>query len=58
MGDPKFARPKTSTPTHPWKQARIEEEHELKDKYGLKRVEECVRFGARSLLFAGTETKR
>ena len=38
MGDPKFARPKTSTPTHPWKQARIEEEHELKDKYGLKKV--------------------
>ena len=38
MGDPKFARPKTSTPTHPWKQARIEEEHELKSKYGLKKV--------------------
>ena len=38
MGDPKFARPKTSTPTHPWKQARIDEEHELKDKYGLKKV--------------------
>ena len=38
MGDPKFARPRTSTPTHPWKQARIDEEHELKDKYGLKKV--------------------
>ena len=38
MGDPKFARPKTQTPTHPWKQARIEEEHALKAKYGLKKV--------------------
>ena len=38
MGDPKFARPKTSTPTHPWKQARIDEEHALKDRFGLKKV--------------------
>ena len=38
MGDPKFARPKPQTPTHPWKQARIEEEHALKAKYGLKKV--------------------
>ena len=38
MGDPKFARPKTQTPTHPWKQARIEEEHALKAKYGLKKI--------------------
>ena len=38
MGDPKFARPKTRTPTHPWKQARIDEEHALKEKYGLKKV--------------------
>ena len=35
MGEPKFSRPKTQTPTHPWKQARIEEEHALKEKYGL-----------------------
>ena len=38
MGDPKFARSKTQTPTHPWKQARIDEEHALKEKYGLKTV--------------------
>ena len=38
MGDPKFARPKTRTPTHPWKQARIEEEHALKERFGLKKV--------------------
>ena len=38
MGHPKFARPKTRAPTHPWKQARIDEEHALKDKYGLKKV--------------------
>ena len=38
MGEPKFSRPKTQTPTHPCKQARIEEEHALKEKYGLKKV--------------------
>ena len=38
MGHPKFARPKTQTPTHPWKAARIEEEHALKDQFGLKKV--------------------
>ena len=38
MGEPKFSRPKTQTPTHPWKQARIDEEHALKEKYGLKKV--------------------
>jgi len=38
MGDTKFARSKTQTPTHPWKQARIDEEHALKEKYGLKKV--------------------
>ena len=38
MGQPKYSRPKTQTPTHPWKAERIEEEHALKDQYGLKRV--------------------
>ena len=38
MGHPKFASPKTQTPTHPWKAARIEEEHALKDQFGLKKV--------------------
>ena len=38
MGHPKFARPKTQTPTHPWKAARIEEEHALKEQFGLKKV--------------------
>ena len=38
MGDPKFARTKIRTPSHPWKQARIDEEHALKEKYGLKKV--------------------
>ena len=38
MGQPKFSRPKTQTPTHPWKAERIEEEHALKDQYGLKRI--------------------
>ena len=38
MGEPKFSRPGTQTPTHPWKQARIDEEHDLKERYGLKKV--------------------
>ena len=38
MGHPKFARPKTQTPAHPWKAARIEEEHALKEQFGLKKV--------------------
>tara|TARA_B100000959_G_scaffold287249_1_gene370472 strand:- start:7256 stop:7939 length:684 start_codon:yes stop_codon:yes gene_type:complete len=38
MGEPKFSRSRTQTPTHPWKQARIDEEHALKEKYGLKKV--------------------
>ena len=38
MGEPKFSRPRTQTPTHPWKQARIDEEHDLKQRYGLKKV--------------------
>ena len=37
MGEPKFSRPRTQTPTHPWKQARIDEEHDLKERYGLKK---------------------
>ena len=38
MRDPKFSRPRPQTPTHPWKQARIDEEHDLKERYGLKKV--------------------
>jgi small subunit ribosomal protein S4 len=38
MGQPKFSRSKTQTPSHPWKAARIEEEHALKRRYGLKKV--------------------
>ena len=38
MGHPKFARAKTQTPAHPWKAARIEEEHALKEQFGLKKV--------------------
>ena len=38
MGEPKFSRPRTQTPTHPGKQARIDEEHDLKERYGLKKV--------------------
>ncbi|MCD6171372.1 MAG: 30S ribosomal protein S4 [Thermoplasmata archaeon] len=36
MGDPKFARKKFETPSHPWEKARIDREGELIQKYGLK----------------------
>lgn len=40
MGHPKFARPKFDTPAHPWKAARIEEEHAIKSNHGLKNMRE------------------
>ena len=40
MGEPKFARPKFDTPSHPWKAARIEEEHLIKANHGLKNMRE------------------
>ena len=47
MGDPKFARSKTRTPAHPWKQARIDEEHALKEKYGLKKARKASQYSKR-----------
>ena len=38
MGHPKFSRPRYDTPAHPWKKGRIEEEHALKEQFGLKKV--------------------
>jgi small subunit ribosomal protein S4 len=40
MGDPKFARSKYDTPSHPWKRARIEEEHAIRTNHGLKNMKE------------------
>ena len=40
MGHPKFSRPKYDSPTHPWKQARIEEEHAIRSNHGLKNMKE------------------
>jgi small subunit ribosomal protein S4 len=40
MGEPKFARPKFDTPSHPWKAARIEEEHAIQANHGLKNMRE------------------
>lgn len=36
MGDPKRTRKKYQTPSHPWQQARLEEEKPLMKDYGLK----------------------
>ena len=40
MGHPKFSRPKYDTPAHPWKAARIEEEHDIRANHGLKNMKE------------------
>ena len=40
MGHPKFSRPKFDTPKHPWKRARIDEEHDISARHGLKNMKE------------------
>ncbi|TKJ17634.1 30S ribosomal protein S4 [Candidatus Woesearchaeota archaeon B3_Woes] len=40
MGDPRKARKKYKTPSHPWQKARLEEETKLAEEYGLKNKEE------------------
>jgi small subunit ribosomal protein S4 len=40
MGKPKFSRKKYETPSHPWKEDRINIENELIKKYGLKNKRE------------------
>lgn len=44
MGDPKFPRRLYKTPTHPWNAQRIQEEHQMVRKYGLKNKHELWRF--------------
>ncbi len=43
MGDQKFQRKNYSTPRHPWEKERIDFEHELLVKYGLKSKRELWR---------------
>jgi small subunit ribosomal protein S4 len=43
MGDPKFPRRLYKTPTHPWNAQRIQEEHQMVRKYGLKNKHELWR---------------
>ncbi len=43
MGDQKFQRKNYSTPRHPWEKERIDFEHELLVKYGLKNKRELWR---------------
>ncbi|MHC1604848.1 MAG: 30S ribosomal protein S4 [Candidatus Methanofastidiosia archaeon] len=59
MGDPKKKKKKYMTPIHPWQKDRIDEEKELKKRYGLKNKREIwkaqsvlrnVRRQARTLL--------
>ncbi|MBN1786202.1 MAG: 30S ribosomal protein S4 [Candidatus Methanofastidiosa archaeon] len=64
MGDPVKKRKKYMTPTHPWQKDRIDEEKEIKRKYGLKNKKEIwkaqsflrnMRGQARNLLAATSE---
>lgn len=48
MGDPRKLRKKYSTPAHPWQGQRIQEEHVLLKKYGLKNKKEVWK--SRSIL--------
>ncbi|MDF2955423.1 30S ribosomal protein S4 [Candidatus Alkanophaga liquidiphilum] len=43
MGDPKRRRKTYETPKHPWEATRIQEEHELVEKYGLKNKREIYK---------------
>lgn len=40
MGDPKFLRRTYDTPSHPWEQARMDDERKIMAKYGLKNKRE------------------
>ena len=40
MGHPKRSRPRFDTPKHPWKKERIEEEHDIQARHGLKTMRE------------------
>jgi len=52
MGDPRKLRKKYDTPVHPWQGERIQEEHVLLKKYGLKNKKEIWK--ARSFLKKAT----
>lgn len=67
MGDPRKRKKKYETPTHPWQKDRIDDERELKRKYGLKNKKEIwkaqsmlrnIRGQARTLLGLSTEQSR
>lgn len=64
MGDPRKRKKKYETPTHPWQKDRIDDEKELRRKYGLKNKKEIwkaqsllrvIRGQARTLLGVSTE---
>ncbi|MBU0979560.1 MAG: 30S ribosomal protein S4 [Nanoarchaeota archaeon] len=46
MGDPKKARKKYATPSHPWQKGRIEAEKVLTKEYGLKNKREIWKMGS------------
>jgi small subunit ribosomal protein S4 len=67
MGDPRKRKKKYETPTHPWQKDRIDDERELKRKYGLKNKKEIwkaqsmlrnIRGQARTLLGVSTEQSK
>ena len=57
MGDPRKIRKKFSTPSHPWRAERIEEEHKLAKDFGLKNMREIWK-GKTFLSTASYQAKR
>jgi small subunit ribosomal protein S4 len=53
MGHPKFARRSYDVPAHPWRAERIEEEHAIRENYGLRK-----RGGMREIWRAKTQLRR
>ena len=52
MGDPKKARKKYFTPSHPWQKERIDEEKILSEEYGLKNKEEIYKMKSKLKKFS------
>jgi len=64
MGDPRKARKKYTTPSHPWQKVRIDAERGVKNTYGVKTKKEIWKMdslrkkftsGAKALIAARTE---
>ncbi|MBD3259496.1 30S ribosomal protein S4 [Candidatus Woesearchaeota archaeon] len=51
MGDPRKQRKKYSTPMHPWQKERLDEESEIRKKYGTRNKKEIWRMDSKLKTF-------